>query len=133
MIVTQSPSGRSLGRVMHRPVTVLLTVLAMAGAGCGAAATSARERGDAPVTVPDLTGKTLRDATCALIAVHLRWSLGSRQDAAAEPLSSCGSGSVHSSMDDIRVTVQTPTPGTRVRPGAVVILHDLCTPSRPCA
>lgn len=101
-------------------ISVLGAALAVGGCGSG------NERASqGRVVVPDLKGKTLRDATCGLQQLGLRWR--SRGTRGISPPVNCGVGNGGGSMDDIPVTGQTPQPGSRVRPGSVVTLDDLCT------
>jgi beta-lactam-binding protein with PASTA domain len=113
---------------MRQSVAVVLAVFALAGAGCGGATTPAPEQSDARVTVPDLRGVTLRDATCRLKDMGLRWRLRGERRAYTRQFSGCGDGDegIANSGDDDPVTGQTPAPGTRVRRGAVVTLDTEC-------
>ena len=113
----------------RRAVAVVVAVFALAGTGCAGTARPAAERSDAHLAVPDLGGATLRDATCRLTDMHLRWRVRGQRHATTRPLSGCGSDGVGSSMDTVRVTGQTPAPGTRVRRGTVIVLDDQCTDS----
>ena len=108
-----------------RPLRALtVTVAAALGSVCGEKDASAA--GDQRL-VPDLHGKTLRDATCRLKSLGLRWRLrGSRRSESGSP-SGCGDNGTGGSMDDLPVTGQTPKAGTRIRLGAAVTLDDVCT------
>ena len=118
---------------MRRFGALVLAGVALIGAGCGATGTPAPRPVTDTVTVPDVVGLTLRDATCGLTQVRLRWRFPGQRQGTAGPISGCGSGGVHSSMDEFRVTGQVPTPGTRVRSGSVVVLRNPCTAARPCS
>jgi hypothetical protein len=104
----------------------MLVVCALAGAGCGS--------GDAPtpaahgrVVMPDLEGKTRRQATCELQRLGLRWRFRGSDGAESRPAAGCGDNHMGASGDDIPVTGQTPRPGARLRRGTVVTLDDICT------
>jgi hypothetical protein len=115
-------------------MAAVIAVCMLASSGCASADGTANERSDGRVAVPKLVGATLRDATCTLLDMHLRWRFrGGR--ASARPMSGCGDDGVGSSMDDIPVTGQRPAAGTRVRRGSVVVLEDECMdqpPGRAC-
>lgn len=119
---------------MRRSGGLVLVVLAALGAGCGATTSPGpRFPAKATVAVPDLVGVTLRDATCVLTQVRLRWSFPGQRHGTAGPISGCGSSGLHSSMDGFRVTGQMPAPGMRVQPGSAVVLKNPCTATRPCS
>ena len=104
----------------------VIAVLALLATGCGAAATPAAERSKARVAVPDVRGATLRDATCRLTDLGLRWRLRGSRRASVRQLSGCGNDGIVSSSDDHPITGQRPRPGKRVRPGTVVVLDTRC-------
>jgi hypothetical protein len=118
---------------MCRSVVLVLAVFALAGAGCASTNTQAAGSGDPRIAVPGVVGTTLRDATCRLTGMHLRWRFPGEGHATTGPLSGCGSQGVGSSLDDIRVTGQSPRAGARVRRGTVIVLRTPCTTSQPCA
>jgi len=136
---------RSQGKGMRRSVAIALGVCALAVSGCAGSVRAARQPtgpANAPpshpaaqqlISVPNLVGTVLRDATCTVIAAHLRWSLTGLDHGSARPLSGCGSQGVASSLDDIRVTGQRPAAGTPVSRDTVVVLKTICTTVHPCA
>jgi hypothetical protein len=96
---------------MRQSIAVVLAVLAFAGTGCGGTVTPTAERSDARIAVPHFVGAPLRKATCRLTDMHLRWRFRGQRHPTTGPLSGCGSGpggTTGSSMDDVRVTGQTP-------------------------
>jgi beta-lactam-binding protein with PASTA domain len=105
---------------------MVVGVCALAAAGCGTA-TSPAAQGDARVAVPALRHATLRDATCRLRDMGLRWRQHGEQRAHTRQLSGCGSDGVGSSADDDHVTGQAPPPGTRVPRGTVIVLDTECS------
>jgi hypothetical protein len=129
-----------LATTSARPIAATCTAAAvavcmLASSGCAGVDGGGNERGDGRVAVPKVDGSSLRDATCTLLEMHLRWRFRGQRHASARPMSGCGNDGVGSSMDDIRVTGQRPAPGTRVRRGSVVVLEDECMdlpPGRAC-
>jgi hypothetical protein len=110
---------------MRAPICAVAVLCVAAGAGCGT--TSPEAGGGGRAAVPGLRGKSLRDATCTLRDMDLRWRLRGTRGAQTRPLSGCGSDGIASSGDDDRVTGQSPATGTRVRRGTVIVLDTWCT------
>jgi hypothetical protein len=112
--------------IMRTSIGAVVVFCVVAGAGCGTT-TSLEARGGGRAAVPDLRGASLRDATCTLRDMDLRWRLRGTRDTQTRPRSGCGSDGIRSSGDDDRVTGQSPPTGTRVRRGTVVVLDTWCT------
>lgn len=81
--------------------------------------------------MPDLRGTSLRDATCRLKDMGLRWRERGERRAYTRQFSGCGDDGIGSSRDDNRVTGQSPRPGARVRRGTVVVLDTECAVALP--
>lgn len=134
-----------VSEVIAKPLAIGLAACALAVSGCAGSVRGAaqptvpaktpgsRSAVEQTIGVPDLVGKTLREATCTITAAHLRWTLTGPRYATSGPLSGCGSQGVASSLDDIRVLGQTPAAGASVAPGTVIALRTICTTSHPCA
>jgi hypothetical protein len=95
--------------------------LVLLAAGCGTG-----QPPDGRVAVPDLHGAKLRSAECRLQHLGLRWRFWGDRDVSSRN-AECTDPNTGSSLDDIPVTGQTPRPGVRVRPGAVIVVDDVCT------
>lgn len=92
---------------------------------------SAVARGSVPA--PNVVGIDLRDATCDIVGAHLRWRFVGQLRASARPLSGCGSQPEASSLDEIKVTGQSPAGGTSVKHDGVIVLKTMCTAANPCS
>ena len=108
-------------------LTLVACALPVIGAGCAAGDAPTGAATPAHVVVPDLKGKTQRDALCQLQRLGLRWRFRGGHGVQSRPPAGCGDNGIGGSMDDIPVTGQTPRPGARVRRSDVVTLDDLCT------
>src|SRR3954447_26067557 len=108
-----------------RPLLALRLMVAAAFCGaCGQKDVSVAGRHPA---VPDLHGKTLREATCQLHSLGLRWrTRGTRGSRSGSP-SGCGDNGTGGSLDDLPVTGRSPKADTRMPFGASVTLDDICT------
>jgi beta-lactam-binding protein with PASTA domain len=112
---------------MRAPLALMLIVCAFAGACCATSDAPAEATKPGRVVVPNLKGKTRRDALCQLQRLGLRWRFRGGRQVESQPPSGCGDNGIGGSLDDIPVTGQAPRPGARVRRGAVITLDDMCT------